>query len=278
VRALVVTILLLGVGCTSREPKTQVAPTDREPPKHVARATAVLPVRPPADDPALAREQQEYVADVAAFTNTTPGQVRERMKQGSVPLKHEWEAWEAEGPMTDARMKAFYKQTANYLYELGEWHLFVADKRASDVALVADLARLERKRVLDFGGGVGLNAIMLARAGLDVTLADLESTSLAFAAFRAKRHGVSLAIWKTDVDPLPPYEKYDVILALDVLEHLPKAELDKAVETLIRLKHADTQVIMSAPFGRTAVHPMHLDADEHTRAQVQRLLTELPAS
>ena len=123
---------------------------------------------------------------------------------------------------------------------------------------------------------MGLIAIPLARAGLDVTLADLDGTSLDFAIFRAKRRGVSLKIWKSDVEPAPPDAKYDVILALDVLEHLPKDVLRSVVDKLVALKHEKTEIIMSAPFGRTAVHPMHMDADEETNRQVQRLKTALP--
>lgn len=226
----------------------------------------------------LQREQDEYVADIMAFTNTTKEQVRERMKQGSKPLQAEWNAWEAKGPMTPARITEFYKQTTNYIYELGEWHLFVPDKRASDMQLVEDMRKRQPKNILDFGGGVGMMAIPLARAGFDVTLADLDSTSLKFAAFRIQRHGIPLKIWKSDVEAAPPDKKYDVILALDVLEHLPKDELRSVVDKLVALKHANTTVIMSAPFGKTAVHPMHMDADEETLRQVERLKTELPAN
>ncbi len=74
-------------------------------------------------------------------------------------------------------------------------------------------------------------------------------------------------------EPVPD-AKYDVILALDVLEHLPKEELTIAVDKLIKLKHAKTIVVMSAPFGRTATHPMHLDASEYTKQQVERLNQE----
>jgi 2-polyprenyl-3-methyl-5-hydroxy-6-metoxy-1,4-benzoquinol methylase len=239
--------------------------------------TAGEPAAPPsADDPTLQRDRDEYVADVAAFTKSTPAEVRARMKRGSVPLKEEWEAWEMKAPMTPERITAFYKQTTNYLYELGEWHLFVADKRASDLALVEQMRARKPANVLDFGGGVGIVAVLLARAGFDVTLADLDSTSLDFAVFYAGRRGVKLKIWKSDVEERAPDAKYDVILALDVLEHLPKDELRRVVDRLVALKHAGTQVIMSAPFGRTAVHPMHMDADADTRLQVQRFLTEVP--
>ena len=223
------------------------------------------------------QDQNEYVEDVVAFTSTTKEQVREKMKQGSVPLKEEWETWEKQGPMTPERIKAFYKQTANYIYELGQWHLWDASKRQSDLALVDEMrTRYKPKNILDFGGGVGLNAFFLARAGFDVTLADLDSTTLRFALFRAERRGVRLKVWRSDVEPAPPDKKYDVILALDVLEHLPKEELDAVVDKLIKLKHARTEILMTAPFGRTAMHPMHMDEDEHTKRQVQRLKTELP--
>ena len=81
----------------------------------------------------LARDQNEYVEDVMAFTHTTHDEVREQMKKGSNPLKEEWNAWERQGEMTSERIKAFYKQTKNYIYELAEWHLFVPAKRESDL-------------------------------------------------------------------------------------------------------------------------------------------------
>ena len=211
-----------------------------------------------------------------AFAHSTHDQVRARMKLGSAPLKDEWNAWEKQGAMTPERITAFYKQTTNYIYELAEWHLFVPAKRESDLALFDDMRAKQPKNILDFGGGVGLLAIPLARAGLDVTLADLDSTTLRFATFRAERHKIRLKIWKSDVEPAPPDAKYDVIMCMDVLEHLPKDILHDVVDKLVKLKHAGTRIIISAPFGRTAVHPMHLDLSEDTKQQVRRLRDELP--
>jgi 2-polyprenyl-3-methyl-5-hydroxy-6-metoxy-1,4-benzoquinol methylase len=134
-----------------------------------------------------------------------------------------------------------------------------------------------KPRVLDFGGGVGFNAMILAQAGFDVTLADLDSVTLSFAKFRAERHGVKMKYWKSDVEDMPPDEKYDVILCMDVLEHLPEGELRKTVDKLVKLKTKGTQIVVHAPFGRTAQHPMHLDASEETLRQVKRLQNELPA-
>jgi 2-polyprenyl-3-methyl-5-hydroxy-6-metoxy-1,4-benzoquinol methylase len=260
VRMLAICLL---ISC-SREPSTVKDKTSSSPPP------------PSSPGPALDHDQNEYVEDVMAFTKTTREQVRERMKKGSEPLKQEWLEWEKQGPMSEDRIAQFYKQTANYIYELGEWHLFVQNKRESDVALVEEMKQKRPKNILDFGGGVGLMAIPLARAGFDVTLADLDGTSLDFAKFRADRHGDKLKIWKSDVEPMPPDAKYDVILALDVLEHLPKETLHQIVDKLVKLKHAKTEIIISAPFGRTAVHPMHIDLTDDTKQQVERLKTEVP--
>ena len=269
-RSLLIALLLLGCKRDRTAPPAEtVSPVAVEPaPRDAAPA--------PSGDPNLQHDQDEYVADIMAFTKTTKEQVRERMKRGSVPLKDEWNAWEAQGPMTPERISAFYKQTTNYIYELGEWHLFVPDKRASDVALVEQLRMKRPKNVLDFGGGVGLLSVLLARAGMDTTLADLDSTSLTFAAFRAKKNSIPLKIWKSDIEPMPPDKKYDVIVALDVFEHIPKEELKKIVDKLIRLKHDKTEILLNAPFGKTAVHPMHLDADAEVLAQISRLQSELP--
>jgi len=247
-------------------------------PAPVKETPTTPPTAPPeaAADPALEKDQNEYVEDIMAFTKTTREQVRDRMKKGSEPLKDEWNDWEKKGKMTEDRIKAFYKQTANYIYELGEWHLFVPNKRESDMALVAEMKQKAPKNILDFGGGTGLIALPLARAGLDVTLADLDGTSLDFAKFRADRRGTKIKIWKSDVEPMPPDQKYDVIMAMDVLEHLPKETLHEIVDKLVKLKHAKTEIIISAPFGRTAVHPMHIDLTDDTKAQVERLKTELP--
>ena len=225
------------------------------------------------------RDQNEYIADVAAFTGATEQEARHRIAGGEERMKAEWEAWEKQAAMTPERIKQFYKQTENYIYDLGRWHLWRVNKRRSDLALIEDMrTKYKPKNILDFGGGVGLNALPLARAGFDVTLADLDSRTLQFAQFRAQRRGIPLKLWRSDVEPAPPDPKYDVILVLDVLEHLPADELRAVVDKLIRVKHAGTQIILSAPFGRTDEHPMHLDADAGTQQQIDRLQTELPAT
>jgi 2-polyprenyl-3-methyl-5-hydroxy-6-metoxy-1,4-benzoquinol methylase len=249
-------------------------PSKKQQEKPPAAAIAL----PPGDekaDPAVQSDRREFIADVMAFTHQSNEAVVDKLVH-NVGMKTEWEAWEGSGAMTDERIKQFYKQTQNYIYDLGGWHLWDLDKRASDLALVDELRAKGVKSILDFGGGVGFNSLILAKAGFDVTLADLDSVTLKFAQFRAQQHGVKMKFWKTDVEPMPPDGKYDAILCLDVLEHLPKDVLHETVDKLVKLKHAKTVIDVHAPFGRTAQHPMHLDETDDTKQQVQRLQTELP--
>ncbi len=120
--------------------------------------------------------------------------------------------------------------------------------------------------------GIGQNAIMLAREGFNVTLADLDSKTLDFAEFRFKEHNIPHKVWKTDVMDRPPKKTYDAILCFDVLEHLPKEEMRKVIEKLAKLKHKDTKILYSANFKKTSVHPMHHDMDDEYPKIMQTLL------
>lgn len=274
-RRLLVVLLALGACRDSKPaPKPEAAKTDDV-------VTVPGDEKAPAD---VQKERREFIADVMAFTKLPGDKVVEKLVTNT-GMKQEWEAWEGSGAMTDERIKQFYKQTQNYIFDLGGWHLWDLAKRDSDRAMPAELRAAlpdelakpgAKPRAIDFGGGVGFNALILAQAGFDVTLADLDSVTLSFAKFRAERHGVTMKYWKSDVEEMPPDAKYDVILCMDVLEHLPAEELRKTVDKLVKLKTKTTQVVIHAPFGRTAQHPMHLDSSEETRKQIARLQNELP--
>jgi len=240
----------------------------RQPPQGPAAGSAAV-------DPEMLQAREEFIADIGAFSGMKRDDILYRITKNT-GIADEWREWEAKGPMTEDRIKQFYKQTKFYSFDLASWHLWLADKWQSDKQLLVDLKSSGVKNVLDFGGGTGFNAFILARGGLDVTLADLDSVTLDFARFRAERHGVKLKYWKSDVEPMPPDKKYDAILCLDVLEHLPEKELQTTVDKLIQLKHAGTRLVIHAPFGRTSVHPMHLDLTPETQHQIDRLQRELP--
>jgi 2-polyprenyl-6-hydroxyphenyl methylase / 3-demethylubiquinone-9 3-methyltransferase len=79
------------------------------------------------------------------------------------------------------------------------------------------------KKVLDYGGGAGIMAIPYAKAGADVVLVDAEVNALRTAQFYARREGVEGKIRMIQSESFPPVlkdERFDVILAKDIIEHI----------------------------------------------------------
>lgn len=192
-----------------------------------------------------------------------------KVSQGEKLLRQEWNE---KNPKTWGQMLEFYKNTENYLYDLTHWHL--TQRRAFDLSTEAKVMAVKPKNVLDFGCGIGQNAIMLARKGVDVTLADVGSKTLNFAKYRFQQEGLPFKEWITDGPDMPPDEKYDAIIILDVFEHLPKDMLKFYVEKLVKLKHKDTKIITAIAYGKTPDHPMHHDIDEDTIKIIERLIKE----
>ena len=214
------------------------------------------------------QDRDELTADLIKFTGREEKDINLDVMVGEELMAKEWKKSD---PKTFEDEKAFYKRTDNYLYDLYKWHF--TNRRQFDLELVTGLKNFKNiKTVLDFGCGIGQNAIMLAREGFNVTLADLDSKTLDFAEFRFRQHNIPHKVWKTDVMDRPPKKTYDAILCFDVLEHLPKEEMRKVIEKLAKLKHKDTKILYSANFKKTSVHPMHHDMDDEYPKIMQTLL------
>ncbi len=121
------------------------------------------------------------------------------------------------------RVQAFYEETVGdtHLLELAAWHL-------GSAAYIADTLRLQARyasgNVLDFGGGIGTHA--LAAAALEpvagVWVVDLNPHNRAFLGERAGRLGLGDRIHTCrDLQDSGLPERFDTVVCLDVLEHLP---------------------------------------------------------
>lgn len=77
--------------------------------------------------------------------------------------------------------------------------------------------------ILDFGCGIGIPAFTLAAKGHDVIAMDIAGTgTFEFLQWRAKKHGVALTIAEsTGGVPVLSGHRFDIVVAMDVLEHLP---------------------------------------------------------
>lgn len=166
------------------------------------------------------------------------------------------EAWWSADPRTPADVEAFYRQPLDYPFELLWWHSFRAGDRNFLNAVPA--LRVVRERgaatALDFGGGVGSHAMVMAAMGLQPTVADVSDDMLTFAAWRAQQRGHAIRTLHLGRDTLRG--PYDLIVAADVLEHLPSP-----AETLMWLctfLPSGGHIFINMPAGPSPGVPQHI--------------------
>ena len=157
----------------------------------------------------------------------------------------------------------FYEDTVGtgHLLELAAWHLSSAD-------YIADTLRLQgmtaQGQVLDFGGGIGTHALSAA-ASPQVDhgwFVDLNPHNQAFVKQRAAALGLSdkLSVHR-DLESTG-LVRFDTVVCLDVLEHLP----DPSAQLLAfhQRMSSDATALLNWYFfkGHEGEYPLHFD-DEH---------------
>lgn len=142
--------------------------------------------------------------------------------------------WEAEPRDTLYDVEAFYRTTRSYLFEHLWWHATEPEESAVNVALLDYAKQIGALEYLDFGSGVGSTAILFARHGFKVTLADISPTMLAFARWRMQRRGLSAQFIDLNQQPLPR-NRYAFATAVDVLDQLyePAREVQQVSDALV---------------------------------------------
>jgi len=155
-------------------------------------------------------------------------EVQRQCVQAVATLKGEWQAQVKPGDRRS--IEQFYDVSQATIYELMWWHTLGDD--ASPLAYVTALHLAQQhgcQSYLDFGSGVGSGAILFARHGFTVTLADISSTLLGFSQWRLERRQLPAAYVDLKVSQLP-HHAFDFMTAMDVFEHLVDP-----VETVERL-------------------------------------------
>lgn len=200
---------------------------------------------------ALARELAEYFYIPVE-------RALERLDGARERFAAEWRAKSID-PDDERQVIRFYNETATEIFELAEW--YSDDRPHHQVLECLDLA-LERpgRKVLDYGSGIGAAAVAFGLAGFDVTLADISEPLLSFAGWRCTRRGLAARALDLKREPLP-HRHFDVVLCLDVLEHVPRP-----IEVIRTLRDAMVPgglLFLNAPFGVDPDRPMHIVHDRH---------------
>jgi SAM-dependent methyltransferase len=203
--------------------------------------------------PATGDVRTELVQEAAEFLGIPVDEAWQRLAGAGDRFRHEWIDSVADA-RDESALTRFYNQSDTELFELIEWH--AADPIHYRTLVVRDLALAWRGRAhLDYGSGIGNDALVFADAGFNVTLADISDCLLAFAAWRFRRRGLSVATIDLKRD-VPPARAFDVVVCFDVLEHIPDPL--RIVRSIQRAMRENGLFVFHAPFADDPEHPMHV--------------------
>ncbi len=208
----------------------------------------------PPSVPPYFQDEDKVVKWLSQLTNESPVLVHSRLrKERDNPGINVSEAMHQFGlkphRWTD-KLNDFYSQTDAFLYELIVWNFNKCKRRMRRrIGKYIDKNLGQHLNILTVGDGLGVDSIYLSRAGHHVTYYETSAYSQAFAKKLFTDYAQDINV--LDDPNQIPRNSYDVVLCLDVLEHVPDpSELVKAFTGYI--KH-NGHLIVHAPFYH--IHP-----------------------
>ena len=196
----------------------------------------------------------DLVSELSDFLRLTRAETEARLSNAVRRFQEEWEAKVA-NPADEASVIRFYNESETEIFDLVQWHATDPIHHRTLVCLDQASSRGVGRRLIDYGSGIGSDAIVFGQAGYEVTLADVSTPLLKFAAWRCARRGLAVKTIDIRTRPLPP-RAYDVALCFDVLEHVRRP-----LHVLRRLHAAMVPggvLFLHAPFGHDPERPMHI--------------------
>jgi len=154
------------------------------------------------------------IGDMAKYLGVSPSEVISQISDA--PQKKVAQAWNDVAPQSTEDVRDFYSRCKENFFDLVMWNV-----GPSFGHILGQIPDVRGKVVLDFGAGLGSSTMwMLTRGAESIDYLDLPGVLQDFAQWRAREHRVYDSInW---INSLDGYEgKYDLIVAIDVLEHLP---------------------------------------------------------
>lgn len=206
--------------------------------------------------------------EVAAYYRISDlSEVERRCTSAVETMRDEWH--EHIDPQQRASIESFYN-SATYIYDLMGWHSLRDDNGPLAYVLGLEIARQRSvKQCLDFGSGVGSGALLFDRAGIVMSLADISTTMLDFARWRFSQRQRTTHFYHLQQMELPS-ESFDMILAMDVFEHL--TDPVATVENLHHVLRPGGLLFARIQVEDAGEHPQHIVRDfEPTFARMREI-------
>jgi len=197
--------------------------------------------------------RRELALEAAEYLGLSFEETLQRIERSGIDFDAEWKRMVTD-PSDAEQLVRFYNESQAELFEQIAWHASEPIHHRSLVC--ADLASTLRGRdFLDYGSGIGSNAIVFGLAGFRVTLADVADPLRNFARWRCERRGIPVRTIDLKRETLDASD-YDVITCFDVLEHVPAP-----IEAVRRMRDGlriGGVFFLYAPFGFDPIRPMHV--------------------
>lgn len=101
--------------------------------------------------------------------------------------------------------------------------------------MIMEELEVEGKSVIELGAGVGMASVAAAKKGARAIATDYSTEALRFVVYNALRNGVSLDTGRLDWRMVRIDEKYDIVIAADVLyERVNLLPIVTALDTLLK--------------------------------------------
>jgi 2-polyprenyl-3-methyl-5-hydroxy-6-metoxy-1,4-benzoquinol methylase len=208
----------------------------------------------PPSVPPYFQDEERIVKWLSQLTNKSPQLVHSRLlKEYDNPGINVSDAMHQSGlepHIWNDKLTEFYSQTDAFLYELIVWNLNKRKRRMRRrIGKYLDKNLGQHLNILTVGDGLGVDSIYLTRAGHNVTYIETSAYAQAF----AKK---LFADYAKDINILDDPNQisknaYDVVICLDVLEHVPDPH--EFVKTITSYIKSNGHLIIHAPFYQ--IHP-----------------------